>query len=53
MVLLPIKFKDYQTTLASHLQQFKKDLTNGVQLQDANGVVMTADQVTAFLGALK
>ena len=34
-------------------QQFKKDLANGVQLQDANGNVMTAEQVTAFLGTLK
>jgi hypothetical protein len=32
--------------------QFKKDLANGIQLQDANGNVMTQAQVTAFLETL-
>lgn len=35
---------DYQT--------FKRDLTEGVELQDAEGNVMTPEQVTAFLGTL-
>lgn len=34
-------------------QQFKKDLANGVALNDAEGNAMTAEQVTAFLGELK
>ena len=37
----------------SNYIQFKKDITNGIQLQDAEGNVMTSDQVTAFLGTLK
>ena len=35
---------DYQT--------FKRDLTEGVELQDAEGNVMTPEQVAAFLGTL-
>lgn len=35
---------DYQT--------FKADLTEGVELQDAEGNVMTPEQVAAFLGTL-
>jgi hypothetical protein len=33
-------------------QQFKKDLDNGIQLQDANGNVMTQAQVTTFMETL-
>ncbi len=33
-------------------QQFKLDLTNGAELQDADGVVMTAEQVQAFMATL-
>ena len=33
-------------------KNFKIDLTNGAQLQDANSNVMTAEQVTAFLNTL-
>ena len=33
-------------------QQFKLDITNGVELQDADGVVMTAEQVQEFLETL-
>jgi hypothetical protein len=33
-------------------QQFKIDLANGVQLEDANNNVMTANQVTAFVATL-
>ena len=33
-------------------QQFKIDLNNGVQLNDANNNVMTANQVSAFLNTL-
>jgi hypothetical protein len=33
-------------------QQFKKDLANGIQLQDANGNVMTQAQVTTFMETL-
>lgn len=33
-------------------QQFKKDLANGVALNDAEGNAMTAEQITAFLGTL-
>jgi hypothetical protein len=33
-------------------QQFKKDLANGVQLEDATGTVMTADQITTFMETL-
>ena len=36
---------DYQT--------FKKDLSEGASLKDAEGNDMTAEQVTAFLGELK
>lgn len=32
--------------------QFKLDLTNGAELQDADGNVMTAEQVQAFLATL-
>ena len=30
-------------------QQFKKDLLNGIALNDAENNVMTAEQITAFL----
>ena len=33
-------------------QQFRKDIAAGVELEDATGTVMTADQVTAFLATL-
>jgi hypothetical protein len=33
-------------------QQFKKDLANGVQLEDATGTVMTADQIKTFMETL-
>ena len=33
-------------------QQFKLDLANGVELQDAQGNVMTADQIKAFEATL-
>ncbi len=33
-------------------QQFKLDLTEGAELQDADGVVMTAEQVQAFMATL-
>ena len=33
--------------------QFKKDLSEGASLKDAEGNDMTAEQVTAFLGELK
>lgn len=36
----------------SDFQTFKRDLTEGVELQDAEGNVMTPEQVTAFLGTL-
>ena len=36
---------DYQT--------FKKDLSEGASLKDAEGTAMTAEQITAFLGELK
>ena len=32
--------------------QFKIDLTNGAQLQDANSNVMTANQISAFIATL-
>jgi hypothetical protein len=35
---------DYQT--------FKKDLANGVALNDAEGTAMTADQIKTFLATL-
>jgi hypothetical protein len=31
---------------------FKKDIANGVQLQDATGTVMTADQIKTFMETL-
>ena len=31
---------------------FKIDLTNGVELQDANNTVMTANQISAFIATL-
>jgi hypothetical protein len=34
-------------------QAFKKDLANGVSLEDATGTAMTADQITTFLATLK
>lgn len=34
-------------------QQFKKDLANGVALQDANGATMSAADITTFLQGLK
>ena len=34
-------------------QQFKKDLANGVALNDAEGNAMPAEQITTFLGTLK
>ena len=33
-------------------QQFKKDLAQGVELMDATGTPMTADQITEFLQGL-
>lgn len=33
-------------------QQFKLDLTNGAELQDADGNVMTAEQVAEFMETL-
>lgn len=33
-------------------QQFKLDIANGAELQDADGNVMTAEQVQAFMEAL-
>jgi hypothetical protein len=33
-------------------QKFKVDIVNGTQLQDANGNVMTSDQITAFIATL-
>lgn len=32
--------------------RFKLDITNGAELQDADGNVMTAEQVQAFLATL-
>ena len=34
-------------------QAFKKDLSEGASLKDAEGNDMTAEQITAFLGELK
>jgi hypothetical protein len=34
-------------------QNFKKDLVDGVALNDAEGNAMTAEQITTFLGTLK
>jgi hypothetical protein len=31
---------------------FKKDITNGIQLEDATGTVMTADQIKTFMETL-
>ena len=39
-------------TANTDYQQFKLDITNGVELQDADGQVMTAEQVQAFLETL-
>jgi hypothetical protein len=33
-------------------QQFKKDLSEGASLKDAEGNDMTAEQITTFLGTL-
>ena len=33
-------------------QAFKKDLAAGVQLEDATGTVMTADQIATFVATL-
>jgi len=33
-------------------QAFKADITKGIELQDAEGTAMTADQITTFLGTL-
>ena len=33
-------------------QKFKKDLSEGASLKDAEGNDMTAEQITAFLGTL-
>lgn len=33
-------------------QRFKSDITNGAELQDADGNAMTAEQVQAFLETL-
>ncbi len=33
-------------------QQFKKDIANGAELQDASGTVMTASQIQAFIATL-
>jgi len=34
-------------------QAFKSDIANGAELQDAEGKVMTKEQVQTFLGGLK
>ncbi len=36
----------------SDYQRFKLDIASGEELQDADGVVMTAEQVQAFLETL-
>ncbi len=36
----------------SDYQRFKQDIADGAELQDADGVVMTAEQVQAFLETL-
>jgi hypothetical protein len=36
----------------SDYTQFKIDMTNGVQLSDANNNVMTANQITTFVATL-
>lgn len=33
-------------------QQFKKDVLEGAELQDADGNVMTQEEATAFIGTL-
>jgi hypothetical protein len=33
-------------------QQFKKDIANGIELQDSNGQVMTGDALTQFMKGL-
>ena len=33
-------------------QNFKKDLANGVELNDSEGNAMTAEQITTFLASL-
>jgi hypothetical protein len=33
-------------------QNFKKDIANGVELQDADGNVITGDALTTFIGTL-
>ena len=33
-------------------QQFKKDIANGAELQDASGTVMTSSQIQAFIATL-
>jgi hypothetical protein len=33
-------------------QQFRKDIANGVQLEDANNNIMTANQITTFVATL-
>ena len=38
--------------LNAYYQQFKEDLANGVELQDADGATMTAEAVTEFLKTL-
>jgi hypothetical protein len=34
-------------------QQFKSDIANGAELQDADGNIMSPDQVATFLQGLK
>lgn len=36
----------------SDYQQFRKDIANGAELQDASGTVMTASQIQAFIATL-
>jgi hypothetical protein len=36
----------------SDFTQFKKDLADGAELQDSEGVVMTAEQVNQFIETL-
>jgi hypothetical protein len=33
-------------------QQFKKDLINGVELEDVNGNAMSVEAITTFIGTL-
>ena len=33
-------------------QRFRQDITNGAELQDADGNVMTAEQVAGFMATL-